>query len=72
MTATRIFVALALLLGTTAIASAQSQRNFGPNGPSRFDCYGEPYSGTIASHCPGEGGYGPHWRYSRHYYRYYR
>ena len=47
MTATRIFVALALLLGTTAIASAQSQRNFGPNGPARFDCYGEPYSGSV-------------------------
>ena len=69
MTVTKIIVALALLVGATSIASAQSQRNFGPNGPSRFDCYGEPYSGTVASHCPGEhGGYA---RYHRHYYPHY-
>jgi hypothetical protein len=42
MTATRLIVALVLLVGATSIASAQSQRNFGPNGPSRSDCYGEP------------------------------
>jgi len=68
MTATKVIVALALLVGATSIASAQAQRNFGPNGPSRSDCYGEPYSGAVASHCPGErGGY---WRY-RHHHRYY-
>lgn len=69
MTAKKIVVALALLLSATSItcsvAWAQSQRNFGPNGPSRFDCYGEPYSGSVASHCPGEGGYWHH-RYRRY------
>jgi hypothetical protein len=70
MTATRIIVALVLLVGATSIASAQSQRNFGPNGPSRSDCYGEPYSGAVASRCPGEGGYG-YWRHARRYHRYY-
>jgi hypothetical protein len=64
MSATKIIVALALLFGTTLIASAQSQRNFGPNGPSRSDCFGEPYSGAVASRCPG-GGYG-----YRHWHRY--
>ena len=68
MTATKIIVALMLLVGATSIASAQAQRNFGPNGPSRFDCYGEPYSGSVASRCPGERG--GSWRY-RHHYRYY-
>jgi hypothetical protein len=66
MSATKIIVALALLIGTTSIAAAQSQRNFGPNGPSRSDCYGEPYSGAVASHCPGQGGY-----YARRYHRRY-
>ena len=62
MSATKIIVALALLLSTTSVGLAQSQRNFGPNGPSRFNCFGEPYSGSVASRCPGGGGYGyRHW-----------
>jgi hypothetical protein len=69
MTATKLIVALALLLSATSISLAQSQRNFGPNGPSRFDCFGEPYSGSVASHCPGEGGYG-YWHHWRHWHRY--
>ena len=71
MTGKTIIVTLALLLGATSIGLAQSQRNFGPSGPSRFNCFGEPYSGTIASRCPGEGGYGygygRGWHY-RHYW----
>lgn len=62
----KLVVALALLLGATSITFAQSQRNFGPNGPSRFNCYGEPFSGTVASHCPGAGGYHGY----RHWHRY--
>jgi hypothetical protein len=61
MSATKIIVALALLIGTTSIAAAQSQRNFGPNGPSRYNCFGEPYSGAVASRCPG--GYGHRYWY---------
>jgi hypothetical protein len=68
MTATRIILALVLLAGATSIASAQSQRNFGPNGPSRSDCFGEPYSGAVASRCPGEHGY---WHHARSYHHYY-
>jgi hypothetical protein len=56
MTGMKIIVALTLLLSATSITLAQSQRNYGPNGPSRFNCYGEPYSGTVASRCPGQGG----------------
>jgi hypothetical protein len=46
-------LALALLLSATSITLAQSQRNYGPNGPARGNCFGSPYSGTIASRCPG-------------------
>jgi hypothetical protein len=45
-------VALALLLSATSVTVAQSQRNYGPNGPARGDCFGAPYSGTIAARCP--------------------
>ena len=68
MTAKRLIVALALLLSATSITLAQSQRNYGPNGPSKFDCFGEPYSGTVASRCPGGGGY---WHHRHYHYRQY-
>ena len=44
-------LALALLLSATSITLAQSQRNYGPNGPAKGDCFGAPYSGTIAARC---------------------
>jgi hypothetical protein len=50
---TKIIMALALLLSATSITLAQSQPNYGPNGPSRGDCYGAPYSGTVAARCNG-------------------
>jgi len=53
MTGKTITLALALLVGATAIAAAQSQRNYGPNGPSSYGCYGSSYTGTAASSCPG-------------------
>ena len=53
MTGKTIMLALALLVGATAIAAAQSQRNYGPNGPSSYGCYGSSYTGTAASSCPG-------------------
>jgi hypothetical protein len=37
---------LALLLTTAGMSFAQSQRNYGPNGPATGDTFGEPYSGT--------------------------
>jgi hypothetical protein len=61
MTATKFIVALALLLSATSVSLAQSQRNYGPNGPSRYNCFGEPYSGTVASRCGG--GYGHRYWY---------
>jgi hypothetical protein len=64
MTGMKIIVALALLFGATSISLAQSQRNYGPNGPSKFGCYGEPFSGSAGSRCPGSNGYyGHHWRH---------
>ena len=66
MTAKRLIVALALLLSATSMTFAQSQRNYGPNGPARSNCYGEPYSGAVASRCPGGGG--GYWHHSHRYY----
>ncbi len=63
----KIALALALLLGATSAGLAQSQPNFGPNGPARSDCFGEPYSGAVASRCVG--GYWHHHRYHHRYYR---
>lgn len=63
MTAKKLVVAVALLLSATSMTWAQSQRNFGPNGPSRSNCYGEPYSGAVASRCPGQGGYWHSWHH---------
>ena len=66
MTATKLIVALALLLSATSIALAQSQRNYGPNGPSNYGCYGSFYTGTVASSCPGTPEGGP-WSQYRQY-----
>lgn len=57
--------ALVLLVGATSIALAQSQPNFGPNGPSRSDCFGEPYSGAVASRRGGHHG----WHHHHYQYR---
>jgi hypothetical protein len=64
MTGKTILIALALLLGATAFAAAQSQRNYGANGPSSYGCYGSFSTGTAASRCPGtpEGGPGSQYR----------
>lgn len=49
LTATTLIVAVALLLSATSVVLAQSQRNYGPNGPATGDTFGEPYSGTAAA-----------------------
>jgi hypothetical protein len=55
MTAKKIIVALALLLGATSITwsqtCAQSQRNCGPSRPAQGNCFGQPYSGSAAARC---------------------
>ena len=66
MTGKTIMIALALLVGATATALAQSQRNFGPNGPSSYGCYGQAYTGTAASNCPGTGPISPYQPYSQY------
>lgn len=43
---------LVLVLSATSITLAQSQRNYGPNGPAKGNCFGAPYSGTVASVVP--------------------
>jgi hypothetical protein len=58
----KLLVGLALLLGATTFAAAQSQPNYGPNGPGRSDCFGQPYSGSAASRCGGGYSYHRHWR----------
>jgi hypothetical protein len=59
MTGKTIMLTFALFLGTTAIAAAQSQRNYGANGPGSYGCYGSFSTGTVASSCPGTPGAGP-------------
>ena len=59
MTGKTITLAFALLVGATAIAAAQSQRNYGANGPGSYGCYGSFSTGTVASSCPGTPGSGP-------------
>lgn len=49
MFAERLVLVLALLLSTTAVGFAQSQRNYGPSGPATGDTFGEPYSGSAAA-----------------------
>jgi hypothetical protein len=49
LTAKQLIVAAAVFVSATAAASAQSQRNYGPNGPATGDTFGEPYSGTAAA-----------------------
>jgi hypothetical protein len=51
MAAKKLIVALTLLLSATTITLAQSQRNYGPNGPAKGDCYGAPYSGAAGAKC---------------------
>jgi hypothetical protein len=74
MFAPRLVLALAILFSTTAISFAQSQRNYGPNGPATGDTFGEPYSGTAAArrgdwlpYTAYSGGYHRHWHH--HLYR---
>jgi hypothetical protein len=40
---------LALLLTAASAALAQSQPNYGANGPATGDSFGQPYSGTAAA-----------------------
>jgi hypothetical protein len=56
MTGKTCMIALAFFIGATAIALAQSQRNYGANGPSAYGCYGQAFTGTVASRCPGTPG----------------
>ncbi len=58
MTAKKFIVALALLFGATSIGLAQSQPNCGPNRPAQGNCFGQPYSGSVAARCT----CGGHWR----------
>jgi hypothetical protein len=37
------------LLSATSAGLAQSQRNYGPDGPATGDTFGEPYSGSAAA-----------------------
>ncbi|HUC50950.1 MAG TPA: hypothetical protein VMA30_16350 [Xanthobacteraceae bacterium] len=67
----RFILVLAILLSATTISFAQSQRNYGPNGPATGDSFGEPYSGSAAARrgdwLPYSARYHHHWR--RHWYR---
>jgi hypothetical protein len=64
-----LLLALALLLSATAISFAQSQRNYGPNGPATGDTFGEPYSGTAAAQ---RGDWLPYTGHHHWHHRWYR
>jgi hypothetical protein len=73
----KIFVlglSVLLLAGTAATGFAQSQRNYGPNGPATGDTFGEPYSGTAAARRGDDLPYTGHGYYLRwhhpHYWHY--
>jgi hypothetical protein len=66
---------LSVLLGT-ATGFAQSQRNYGPNGPATGDTFGEPYSGTAAARRGDDlpytaHGYYLHWHHPHYWHRRY-
>jgi hypothetical protein len=71
----KIFIlALALLMSTATTSFAQSQRNYGPNGPATGDTFGEPYSGSAAARRGDDlpytrYGYRLYWRHPRDRYR---
>ncbi len=48
---TKLIVALVLVLGAPSATLAQSQPNYGANGPSKSDCFGQPYSGSTGARC---------------------
>jgi hypothetical protein len=56
---------LAILVSLTIAAFAQSQRNYGPNGPATGDTFGEPYSGSAHAR---RGDYLPYSAYTYHHY----
>lgn len=66
----RVVLALAIIFSTTAIGFAQSQRNYGPNGPATGDTFGEPYSGSArARHGDWLPYTGYHHRWHHYWYR---
>jgi hypothetical protein len=66
MTSKKLIVALALLLSATSATLAQSQRNYGPNGPATGDSFGQPYSGTAGAR---DGDREAAWAANRHWPR---
>lgn len=52
MTPTKLILALTLILSVPSATWAQSQRNYGANTPAKSDCYGGPYSGSVALQVP--------------------
>jgi len=42
----KLFALTLVMLLSTGSSFAQSQRNYGPNGPARGDTMGQPYSGS--------------------------
>jgi hypothetical protein len=67
MLARKLILMLAALISTTVMSFAQSQRNYGPNGPATGDTFGEPYSGTAAAR---RGDWLPHYHHHWHHHRY--
>lgn len=66
----RVVLALAIVFSTAAIGLAQSQRNYGPNGPTTGDTFGEPYSGSASARRGDWLPYsGYHHRWHHHWYR---
>ena len=69
MNARKLILALTLVLGSTPISLAQSQRNYGPSGPATGDSYGEPYSGSAQARAA-DRYWERHWHLGSWRYRY--
>ncbi len=75
MTFRLLALALAVLVTLTAAAFAQSQRNYGPNGPATGDTFGEPYSGSAQARRGDNlpySGYTYHYYWHHHHHHWYR
>ena len=70
MTANTFILVLALVLAGTSASFAQSQRNYGPNGPATGDSFGEPYSGSAQARA-GDRYWQRHWNSGPRYYNRY-
>jgi hypothetical protein len=68
----KVLLTLVVLLSATVASFAQSQRNYGPNGPATGDSFGEPYSGSAVARRGDWLPYSGYHHYGHRYHHWYR